>query len=89
MRALADVAHVDGAAFHSRDDGRAVGELDEVQRQAFLLKVALVDGGFDRPQAAVVGHVSDVQGFGDSRSPDEHAGQSEQHSDEFLHDGTS
>ena len=74
MRALADVAHIDGAAFHSRDDGRAVGKLDEVQGQALFLKVALVDGGFDRPQAAVVGHVSDVQGFGDSRSPDEHAG---------------
>ena len=74
MRALADVAHIDGAAFHSRDDGRAVGKLDEVQGQALFLKVALVDGGFDRPQAAIVGHVSDVQGFGDSRSPDEHAG---------------
>jgi len=64
VRALADVADVDGAGFHGSDDGRAVGELDEVDLEAFLSEVALMDGGFDRPQAAVVGHVSDVEGLG-------------------------
>ena len=89
MSALTDVAHVDGAAFHGRDDGRAVGELDEVDGQTLFLKVALVDRGLHRPEAAVVGHVGDVQGLGDGRSPDEHAGQRQQHSDEFLHVVTS
>ncbi len=65
------------------------GELDEVQGQTFFLKVALVDRGLHRPQAAVVRHVSDVERFGDSRSSDEHAGQSEQHGEKFLHDVTS
>ena len=63
VRALTDVADVNGAGLHGGDDGRAVGELDEVDLEAFLSEVALMDRGLDRPQAAVVGHIGDVEGF--------------------------
>lgn len=62
--ALSDVAHVNGAAFHSGDDRRAVRKFDQIHRDALGSHELLVDGGFDSPEAAVIGHVGDVEGNG-------------------------
>ena len=92
VSALADIAHIDGAAFHGGDDRRAVREFDQIHCDALGSHELLVDGGFDSPKAAVIGHIGNVEGngfddFGLSGADGQGAGheQGQQNGKQFFH----